>query len=96
MASAAYEKYLRKVADERPTVIVSTASPYKFAPAVMKAIAGSMEGDVYQKIDALHQLSGVAVPKAVSEIQNAPVRHTKVCEAGEMKDCVRKFLRMDQ
>ncbi len=96
VASAAYEKYLRKVADERPTVIVSTASPYKFAPAVMKAIAGNTEGDVYQKIDALHQLSGVAVPKAVSEIQNAPVRHKQVCEAGEMKNCVRKFLRMDQ
>ncbi len=43
VAKAVYDKYVEKTGDSRKTVIVSTASPYKFAPAVLKAL-GEKEG----------------------------------------------------
>jgi len=92
VASAGYEKYLRASYDEKPTVIVSTASPYKFTPAVMKAVNGSENKDVYELVHELNKLSKVNIPKAVTDIFDAPVLHTTVCKVDEMKDCVRKFL----
>ena len=92
VASAAYEKYLRKFADNRPTVIVSTASPYKFTPAVMKAISKETDTDLGALIQKLNAASDVVVPKAVSEVFEAPVRHKMICTVDEMKTCVRKFL----
>lgn len=94
VASAGYEKYLRGNIDSRPTVIVSTASPYKFTPAVMKAISGQTSDDVFELVQALNEASQVPVPKAVTDIFDAPVRHTKTCTVDEMKTCVKEFLEM--
>ena len=44
VASAVYQKYVKETGDRTKTVIVSTASPYKFSHSVMEAIAGTQEG----------------------------------------------------
>lgn len=92
VASAGYEKYLKSNYDDRPTVIVSTASPYKFTPAVMKAISGTESNDVFELVNQLNKVSGVTIPKAVTDIFDAPIRHTKLCKVDEMIECVREFL----
>lgn len=92
VASAGYEKYLKNNPDERPCVIVSTASPYKFTPAVMKAVSGIDSDDVFKLVNELNKISNVPIPKAVTDIFNAPIRHNKLCNVSEMKSCVRDFL----
>lgn len=104
VASAVYRKYQKETGDSSKTIIASTASPYKFARSVMKAIDGETENGVtslqgekafhgdFELVDELEKCSGVPVPDAVREIRTAPVLHEKQCETGGMKDVVREFL----
>ncbi len=95
VASAVYRKYLRETGDGTKTVIVSTASPFKFNRSVMKAIgAGHADMDDFELAEELSGLSGVEIPRAVSELRAAPVLHNVQCEADEMKDVVRGFLKL--
>ena len=94
VASAVYAAYRENTKDETPTVIVSTASPFKFTGSVMEAIEGhKSDEDDFDLIDRLSSLSGIEVPNAVNEIRNAGVLHTTVCEKEEMKNEVEKFLK---
>jgi len=93
VAAAAYDKYLKKHSDNTKTVIASTASPYKFARSVMKAIDPKFEKeDDFKLIDILSKASNTDVPAAIDEIRNAPVVHDTVCEISEMKGLVEKSL----
>ena len=93
VASAAYKKYSSETEDKTPTVIVSTASPYKFTRAVCGAINGdvSAEGD-FDLVDSLYIMSGVKIPNAIEEIRTAPVLHDIVIDKEDMKNQVKKFL----
>lgn len=95
VAAAVYNQYKISTGDLTKTVIASTASPYKFSHSVMEAIAGSkdLEGkDEFQVVDALSRLSGAAVPAAVEEIRNAPVRHHLECDVDKMEETVKNIL----
>jgi threonine synthase len=94
VANAVYRAYAEKTGDKTPTVIASTASPYKFAAAVIGAIAPDKAAGKsdFELIDELHELSGVAEPPAITDIRTAPVRHNTVCAVDEMPDTVRKIL----
>lgn len=87
VASAVYADYVAKTGDNTKTVLASTASPYKFLTAVLEAIGQLPEGDLseFEKVDILHKVSGVTIPKAVEELRSAPVRHTRVCDGDKMK-----------
>ncbi|MCD8153977.1 MAG: threonine synthase [Clostridiales bacterium] len=93
VAAGVYQKYVRDTKDTTPTVIASTASPYKFTRSVMNAISDQYQGlDDFALADALEKLSGVPVPAAVNEIRTAPVLHDTVVDAENMPNAVRKFL----
>ena len=84
---------IEETKDEKPAVIASTASPYKFTRSVMNAIDGKFDamGD-FELVDELSRISGVAVPGAIEEIRTAEVLHDHVCEKEEMKQVVKDFL----
>lgn len=93
VASTVYSNYKDETKDDTKTVIVSTASPYKFSRSVLEAIEGDQETkDEFEIIDHLSQVSGIAIPQAVEEIRTAEVRHTTVCDADQMKEAVLGFL----
>ncbi len=93
IANAVYRQYQEETGDKTPTVIASTASPYKFARAVVKAIAPEkVVDDDFELIDALSELAGTHEPPAVTDIRTAPVRHTTVVDKDEMESAVRKIL----
>ncbi len=94
VASAVYEDYRREASDDTPTVIASTASPYKFAKTVLEAIdPASADKEAMDLIEALHKASGMEIPQAVEELRNAPVLHDIVCEVEEMPEEVKRFLK---
>ena len=93
VAAGVYQKYLRDTGDHIPTVIASTASPYKFTRSVMNALSDRYDGiNDFSLADALAALSGVKIPNAVEEIRTAPVLHDTVVNAPDMPAAVKKIL----
>lgn len=93
VASCVYDKYRQETKDDKPAVIASTASPYKFTRSVMNAIDHKYDAmSDFELVDKLSEISSVAVPKAIEEIRTAAVIHDQVCEKEEMKQTVMKFL----
>ena len=94
VAAVAYDKYKAATGDDKtPTVIASTASPYKFTRSVMDAINPAYDAeDDFELVDELNKVSKTAIPKAIEEIRTAPVLHDTVCETAAMEDEVKKIL----
>ena len=93
VANCVYQKYVAETNDQTPTVIVSTASPYKFSRSVMNAIRGTeSDPDDFVVIKELEDLSGVAIPPAVKEIMDAQILHDHVCDIDQMEHTVKQYL----
>ena len=93
VASSVYRSYREKSGDITPTVIVSTASPFKFARSVMSAVQGTEDKrDDFAIIDDLAKTANVSEPPAIREIRTAPVKHNTVCEIADMQKEVRRVL----
>lgn len=93
VASAVYRDYAKRTNDTTPTVIASTASPYKFSHSVMEAVFGDQGSkDEFAIIDDLCRASGVEIPNAVEEIRNAQIRHRRECDVMDMEKTVAEIL----
>lgn len=93
VAAKVYKAYKDETGDETPTLIASTASPYKFTRSVMNAIDPAYDEKTdFELVDELNRLSGVAVPQAIEDIRTAPVLHDTVCETEKMQEVVEKIL----
>lgn len=92
VASCVYYGKVRE--SDLKTIIVSTASPYKFTRSVMNAIDPGHYGNMtdFELVDELNRISGVQVPGAIEEIRTAPVIHNTVCDKTKMQDTVEKIL----
>ncbi|KXU04022.1 threonine synthase [Streptococcus gallolyticus] len=92
VASAVYQKYAERTGDKTPTVIASTASPYKFPRVAVEAVSGQAPADDFVAVKELEKLSGVAIPKAVNGLETAEVRHKTVVATGDMQKAVENYL----
>ncbi len=94
IGNAVYRRYVRETGDTTPTVIASTASPYKFAVSVVGAIApDEVAGKTdFELIDLLSRLGGTPEPAAITDIRTAPIRHKTVVDPADMKAEVRRIL----
>ena len=85
------ERKVRAVGDDAKIIIASTASPYKFAPAVCSALGIDYDGDEFAAIDALSGRTGVPVPENLASLLGKAPRFTDVIERGDMKERVLAF-----
>ena len=93
VAAGVYKKYTEDTRDTTPTVIASTASPYKFVKSVMSAIdAENANADEFNLLPKLQEVSGVPMPQAIKDILDAKVLHDLECDADKMKDTVKGIL----
>ena len=91
VASAVLRDYVEKTGDRTPSVIVSTASPYKFGASVLEAIAGEDAArgkDDFACCAMLSELTGTHEPDQIAKLPQMEVRHTGVCEKEEMAQAV--------
>jgi threonine synthase len=95
VAATVLKKYRSATGDNKPVVVASTASPFKFTRSVMNAIDSKYDsmGD-FELVDELSKIANVAVPKAIDEIRTAPVVHDTVCDKEDMKKVVMGFLKL--
>lgn len=90
-----YNRYHSRSGDETKTVFASTASPFKFSPAVMDAIRGEgfSEGKSNDEIiKALSDESGLEIPAAIKDLSSKPVLHKDVIDKEQMQEKVRSIL----
>ncbi|HKL98590.1 MAG TPA: threonine synthase [Mobilitalea sp.] len=95
VAASVYSKYVTATGDQSKVVVVSTASPYKFAKDVLEAIGlKKIPSDDYEQAKLLQSTSEVTIPKAMEEIHMAKVLHETVCETSKMQAEVEKILKI--
>ena len=96
VAYKVYEDYKRNSCDETPTLIASTASPYKFANSIADAIGlDEEEGGTVDEFTVLKKLSektGIPIPPGLKDLETKPIRHKKTIEIDEMMEAVETSL----
>ncbi|MBE6788668.1 MAG: threonine synthase [Ruminococcaceae bacterium] len=89
VAVKVYSDYYNTTGDTTKTVIVSTASPYKFAGDVLSAVKSDADAnDEFEVIDILEKISGTCAPKQLKSLKEKEVRFAKTCEKEDMKKVV--------
>ena len=68
------EQYIKENPANRKVVCASTASPYKFSPAVLKALTGEEPENELDAMDILENKTGVEIPKPLKGIADRKIR----------------------
>jgi len=89
VAAAALDAYRAETGDNSPTVIVSTASPFKFAADVLSALGDTAE----EPLTALSEKCALPIPMPLSGLDQREVRFGGITEKTEMQQVVNGFLK---
>ena len=82
-----YEKWVKESGNTDTSVVLSTASAYKFASSVMTALDKSFDGE-FDAVKKLNEYTGVEIPYGLDNIENREIIHTTLLQKGEMMDFV--------
>lgn len=87
-----YLDYVRETGDNTPTIIAATASAYKFAASVNKAIGLTKDENDFEAILRLEKATDIPIPNALKGIEKRTIKHKTVIRVTEMPEAVRKIL----
>ena len=76
----AYRQYQLQTQDKTPSIVLSTASPYKFCKDVYQAVSNNCIEDDFEAMDALHTYTQTAIPSNLACLKDLPVRFTRSIE----------------
>ena len=93
VAYGVLEDYRAETGDDTLTVVLSTASPFKFADNVLDALGSPADGTGFELIDRLEQVGALVAPTPLKSLRGKPVRFEGSVEKAEMLDVVRDFLK---
>ncbi|MBE6018897.1 MAG: threonine synthase [Clostridiales bacterium] len=74
--------------DAAATVVLSTASPYKFSAAVLEALGEELTGSDEENMKKVRGITGAEVPSGLAGIFAKPVIHKDVIDISAMKSYV--------
>jgi len=86
------EKYRTTTGDTAPTVVVSTASPYKFADSVLDALGQRGNAEGLALIDRLAEVTGTVPPQPLVALKGKQPRFDEVVGKDGMLGAVGVFL----
>ena len=84
IAWACMEKYIAG-SDAAASVVLSTASPYKFSAAVLEALGEELTGSDEGNMNKCHEITGAEIPSGLAGIFKKPIIHNDVIEISDMK-----------
>ncbi len=84
--------YRYETGDNKPAIVVSTASPYKFCNSVLSALGDNTKASGLDLIDKLAAVTGTKPPRPLLELKNKPVRFTATTKKTEMREVVEEML----
>lgn len=87
------EQYRAETGDDTPSLVVSTASPFKFCDSVLNALGTKCQTAGVEMIDQLSQVTGLAVPAPLETLKGRAVRFDQVIEKEHMADQVLEMLK---
>jgi threonine synthase len=92
-----YEKYIEKTGDNTVSVILSTASPFKFCSTVLSALMGDEAIKDKSELEMLEVLSKeykLDIPNGLRELDKKKVLHGMVCDKSKeaMQKCIEKII----
>ena len=93
VAYTVYLDYRAQTGDDTKTLIVSTASPYKFAGSVAGALSLPAGRDEFRTILNLATATGLPVPESLRGLESKAVIHDSVIEKTDVKAAIRATLR---
>lgn len=73
--------------DRLANILVSTASPYKFASDVVRAL-DSMDLTGFDAIKELYQCTGIEVPENIKQLKSLEKRHTLVVDSKDIESAI--------
>ena len=91
VAVCAASRYMSDNKTDRPMLVVSTASAYKFAADVLLSLSGNKPEDDLDALELLCNLTGEPIPDPLARVIGKAAIHTAVIEKDTMKDSVRDF-----
>ncbi|MBE7087378.1 MAG: threonine synthase [Clostridiales bacterium] len=86
------KNFLSFTENQNATVVLSTASPYKFTQSVLKAITGKSVSDAFKGADMLMNETAMPIPTQISTLKTKEKRFTKVIDKTETLNAVIDFL----
>ncbi len=95
VAKNVYDQYVKATGDDTKTLIVSTASPFKFNQSVSLALFESEEvqrKDEFELLEMLAEKSGLRIPKSLLELKVKNILHKTICTKEEMHQVVNEVL----
>ena len=92
VAYTVLEQYREKTGDDTLSVVLSTASPYKFCASVLEAVGVKEFRPGTGIIAQLEEKTRTAAPVPLKSLADKQVRFTQVTEKTAMTDVVREFL----
>ncbi|MBQ8324654.1 MAG: threonine synthase [Clostridia bacterium] len=93
VALSAALRYQRSLEEKRTVLVASTASPYKFSPAVLEALGKTVPEDGFEALRSLQKISGIPAPARLAALETMEDRFTEVIAAENMKEAVLAFAR---
>lgn len=75
----------------KKTVILSTASPYKFSSSVLDGLGENISMDEFENINILHEKTGVKIPSEIKKLRNKKIIHNTKISKDEIEEEVLKF-----
>ena len=95
VAVSVYEDYAKRTGDTTPTVIASTANPFKFSKAVLDAVRPGMTEnlDEFEMVTALHDETGEVCPPQLANLKGKTPRFTGCCRKEDMEQVVFDLLK---
>ena len=92
VAYSVLEQYRSETGDKTPTVVLSTASPFKFCDSVLRALGEQTDAPGTVLLEQLTEKTGVTAPAPLAALKNKTVRFTGCTEKEEMIRVVDGFL----
>lgn len=95
VAYTAYKKYIKSNSEDTVTVIVSTASPYKFSKDVLSSLGKNIEN--LNEFDILEELSletNTKIPLPIKNLKTAEIIHNRNCEKYQLKKEIENILKV--
>ena len=92
VAVSSAERYMNDNKAKNKVLVVSTASPYKFAGDVLLSITGSKPKDDLDAPSVLNALTDVEIPSPLKRILDKSPIHSDVIDKENMPDAVLDFV----
>jgi threonine synthase len=93
VAFCCLQKYRSESGDDTPSIVVSTASPFKFCSSVLDAIGIQSSFSGVEMISEMEQMLNMKAPKGLSDLKDAPVRFKWVIGKENMPEVVDRMLK---